>query len=238
MSRQQSRSVRFSPGPLSIQSQVLGHCSSVRYGLYFMKQAFNPVRKWLITPITFVSLLNQYVQQPSHCCRLQGFQLGGTEDYPCLSLVCSVPSCTVNTSQWGEAHRKALLALLPMLDDIRVVFSNRALPMAAESNQEAWQQPVMFGGSFGQHFNMIKPIPGTGGFICGIKCLIGALLTLLFGESIQIPIMCAYVLGNYRVVGFHVVFKCSLMSLVSSFTLLSHPLPIQSSQSSFPFASI
>lgn len=35
----------------------------------------------------------------------------------------------------GEAHSKALLDLPPMLNDIGVVSSNRALPMVADSNQ-------------------------------------------------------------------------------------------------------
>lgn len=54
--------------------------------------------KSLVTPITFMPALFQYIQA-GHCCRSQGLQIGNIDDYLSPVIACRIPSSTINPSQ-------------------------------------------------------------------------------------------------------------------------------------------
>lgn len=53
--------------------------------------------KSLVTPITFMTELFQYIQE-GHCCRSQGLQIGDNDDYLSPVIACRISSSTINPS--------------------------------------------------------------------------------------------------------------------------------------------
>lgn len=87
-------------------------------------------------------------------------------------------------------------ASLHLMRYIRVVFSNEVL-LSVSGEQQPWQQPELFGGSFGAplvnsstRHNSFLAVKVT---LNGKTCLVGALSPYLFGDSISIPFIYIYI---------------------------------------------
>lgn len=66
----------------SNSNRPVTHLVSVRYEFHPVQQALNPIRQWLVIPITFVPLLHQFILCADLCNKSWGLlQLDETDAY-------------------------------------------------------------------------------------------------------------------------------------------------------------
>lgn len=82
----------------------------MKYEFQLGEQALNPIQKWLVTPKTFVPLLDQpaCVAKPviSSYCSSQNSHLGETGDYFPPLVACIAPPSTMKASNRNEVSRR------------------------------------------------------------------------------------------------------------------------------------
>lgn len=79
------------------------------------------------------------------------------------------------------------------------VLSSATGPCRPAVKHRALAIPVLCGvpwDPFGQQLNQIQPIPGTGFYLVTIRSLVGALSSVIHGDSSWIPFQYVYVLGS------------------------------------------
>lgn len=72
------------PGHKTHLVQVLGYFNSARYGFHLMEQDLETSKKWLVTPIVFVPLLQWVILSGQLCFIVQGSQIGKNSGDECF----------------------------------------------------------------------------------------------------------------------------------------------------------
>lgn len=128
----------FTIGPWDIQTQVLGHRSSVVYGFHLVERSLSQIRYRLVPPLNSVLPLPQYLLHAGHC--VDQSVCGYLVWYLHSSLVsCKVSSCVKDTGSQGRRLYKAPAGLLHLQQVVWVLLA-----------VSLWRETCSLGSSLGR----------------------------------------------------------------------------------------
>ena len=153
--------LRFTPSPWAVESQVLGHPSSVGYGFYLEQWASSQTSHWLVPTISVVPPLLQHTLKAGHHCKSEGLWLGW---HVCFSFggmqIMSLFQRHQNVGIMSLCRHELDFS---MFSDVQA-FSSSLQPFCqfVATDRVLGLFPWY---PFGQQLNQMLPIPGTGSFI-------------------------------------------------------------------------